>query len=246
MKKEKFRYTEHEVAGTPSNVEGWVKLILTCVVVGPIRLVSEVTQKFLFLGTAIVKRVFIKAGAIGVIILIWNWFMWPMISRGIAGPWIPVPAMLISLALIGFLYMVCIRIAAFSLPVISGFVEEGEEEEEEEEIEEVLLPVFEGMKPVNIAFNESIDLFIEDPLELDDLGILPAVYTAAEDERLVGAIEKSGSIVTTPINLDGFLEGPGLGNKLNDNMAAIKKGLGAQLAMRNSQLGAALEMDLGG
>ena len=54
--------------------------------------------------------------------------------------------------------------------------------------------VFSDISADDILFNDPINLFIQDPDELEKLDIHPAAYLDAEESRLLNAIENNSSI----------------------------------------------------
>lgn len=179
-----MRYTEHIISVTPKSKEGWLKLILTYIMVAPIRLVSEISQKVVFVGKAGILFVLRCAMGLDVVFTV----------TGLAGlgkgtrMFVPVPILLISVGVLYFLYFRVSRTPDSPYEIIH------EHEDEEEAARLVYDPhearAFDKVVAAPMTFSESINIFITDPDELLAMGIGAETYDAASEARMANAVGK--------------------------------------------------------
>ena len=120
---------------------------------------------------------------VGFIIWILLWSNIDKTSKAI----IPLPAMFLSL-FVAVLFLILVKSKQDFVYAVIDFVKD-------EEIDSVeLLPIviedaFVSNEIADISFEDSINIFINDVDELDDLGFHPAIYQESEDLRIANVIE---------------------------------------------------------
>ena len=227
MKKPKLRYTEHKLGGASSK-EGIIKVLVLHALLGPLRLVNEASQKILFLGTASIRRVTLFATILNGILFVWCSLLWPYIT-GVTNPFIPTWSSLLSFIVLAIIFYKSKALGGFSFTLLPYT-----EESTEIPVNDVLIDdSFSEIKAADIAFEESINIFIKDPSELEAHNIVATVYQAAEDNRIVEALSTSGSFVSSPISLPDFLTEPPLGSQIADNFNSMHADLASQLSTRD-------------
>jgi len=227
MKNKAWRYTEHLIDMEHSSGLGWLKLALTYVLVSPLRLVNEISQKILFLGKNTLKKVILHALGINLSFIIWALF-WSLVGGGQI--FIPYTVMFTSLALTVFIYYVAANsIKDFDYQIIQNI--DVIEEEKQLNVDPDELVAFEKIKAAQVSFSDSINIFIKDPEELVALGVHPALYQDAEEARLLNAIEqKENLFVYDKIEIPDFLDISPISTKLDKSYNAIIAELNEQLA----------------
>lgn len=225
-KKKKWRYTEHTVEQKPSNAAGYAKLFLTFVVISPLRLVNEISQKALFLGRETLKKVCLHAIAINTGLLLWSLF-WRYIKPN-SNPFIPFAVNILSLLLLVGIFIKLKAWKDFDYQILENI------EEEEEQIAIDFDPdsirSFDNTPAADISFNDAMDIFIKDPEELTVANIHPARYSVHEDERMLKAIEQRTDLFEyEKIELPALFEEPPLGSQLEDNFNSLLEELEEQM-----------------
>lgn len=226
MKRKRFRYTEYHLNMDPSTPIGWVKMIIAYVVVAPIRLINEITQKAVFLGKKTLMKICIYAFVLNLLFLGWS-YMWTRIREDYVS-FIPFPVMITSTVITLFVYMYLGGRYDFIYEVLEPLDEELEGDIEEFDAAQVV--AFDKTEAAEVSWDDSINIFIRDPDELKALGISAVDYHAAEDMRLLNAIEQKADVFPhEKIEIPSLLDEPPLGTQLAENFNALMAQLEQQI-----------------
>ena len=200
MKKQNLKYTEHFFYISDKSPLGWLKIALACILLRPIRLVNEIGKKLIFLEKDSLLYVLRVSIVLNVFLLLSN-FLESIFLEQEQKTYIPFSVLCFCLLLLCLSYWKIYSLNDYSFSIAKDretfSVKESESDDVIFDVSQEDIKgeeVFSDISADDILFNDPINLFIQDPDELEKLDIHPAAYLDAEESRLLNAIENNSSI----------------------------------------------------
>lgn len=198
MKKQNLKYTEYSFYISDNSPLGWLKIVLACILLRPIRLVNEIGKKLFFLGKDSLLYVLRVSLLLDILLLLSNLLESFLFEHG-QKTYIPFSVLCFCAIAICLFYWKVYTLDEYNFKIMENKEDFSEEKsdldtftvsQENVTVEEV----FEDISADNVLFDDPINIFIQDPDELENLGIHPATYFDKEEDRLLNAIDKSTSV----------------------------------------------------
>lgn len=199
MKKQNLNYTENFFNVEDSSSLGWLKIVLSCVLLRPIRLVNEIGKKIIFIGKDSLLYVLRVSVILNLFLLISN-LLESFILKQEQRAYIPTSVLCSSLIILCVFYWRIFLLQEYNFKVVASkasfSVKAKDSDIFEVNPDDIKGEVaFEDVNTADVSFDDPINIFIEEPEQLETLGIDPAVYFDAEESRLLNAIEKDTTIL---------------------------------------------------